>query len=155
MAQGPEGPTRAIRLIFSFGPEGVQLVSRQPVAMQVPPSDDVSGPAPMAGLAAELRTAGDDTTFRRYLTEAIPLDSEVFNPEAEGGMHRAPVAPESGVFTVLVPDDDRAEDLVLLVGPREVPPPIAAAVEARLEAEPGRPVELGRFRLREGAGGHG
>jgi hypothetical protein len=154
MAQGPEGPTRAIRLIFSFGPDGVQLVSRQPVAMQVPPSDDVSAPAPVAGLAAELRTREDETTFRRYLSEAIPRDSEVFDPDAEGGMHRAPVAPESGVFTVLVPDDDRAEDLVLLVGPRDMPPAIAPAVEARVEAEPRQPLELGRFRLREGPSGN-
>jgi hypothetical protein len=156
MAQRPEGPARAIRLLFSYGPDGVQLISRQVVAMQVPPSDDVSGPPPITGLAAELRTAGDETTFRRQLTDAIPSDSEVFEPDEEGGMHRAPVAPESGVFMVLVPDDERAEDLVLLVGPRDVPASIAPAVEPGLRAEPERVQELGRFRLREeGAGGNG
>jgi hypothetical protein len=135
--------------MFSYGPDGVRLIGRQVVDMQVPPSDDVSAPAPQRGLAAELRTPGDQPTFRRDLTEAIPVDSEVFDPDEEGGMHRAPVAPESGVFTVLVPDDERAEDLVLLVGPQDVPPSLARAVEPGLKAAPAEAQELGRFRLRE------
>lgn len=156
MAQAPEGPSRAIRLTFSYGPDGVQLIARQTVAMQVPPSDDVAAAPPQAGLTAELRTTGDDTTFRRDLPDAIPRDSEVFEPEEEGGMHRAPVAPQSGVFTVLVPDDESAEDLVLVLGTTDVPPSIARAMEGRLEAEGAEAQELARFPLREGGpGGNG
>jgi hypothetical protein len=151
VAQTPQGPDRAIRLTFSYGPDGIQLIGRQTVVMQVPPSDDSTLP-PTSGLAAELRTSVDEPTFRRNLAQAVPHDSEVFAPEGEGGMHRAPVAPESGVFTVLVPDDDRAEDLVLLVGPRDIPQSIARPVEPG--AEPGRPQELRRFPLREGPGGN-
>jgi hypothetical protein len=147
MAQTPQDPDRAIRLTFSYGPDGIQLIGRQALVMQVPPSDDATFP-PTSGLAAELRSGDDEPTFRRNLAQAIPHDSEVFAPEEEGGMHRAPVAPESGVFTVLVPDDDRAEDLVLLAGPRDVPESIARAVEPGVE--PGRPQELRRFPLREG-----
>jgi hypothetical protein len=155
MAQRPGGPSRAIRLTFSYGPDGVQLISRQTVAMHVPPGDEVTAPVPTSGLAAELRTAANDTSFRRFLPQAIPRDSEVFNPPEEGGVHRAPVAPESGVFTVLVPDDRSAEDLVLLVGPRDIPPSIAASVEQPPEDTAFAPAqELGRFRLRgESPGG--
>ena len=156
MAQAPEGTSRAIRLTFAYGPDGVQLVARQALAMQVPPTDDVSAAPSPVGLTAELRTTGDDITFRRDLPNAIPRDSEVFEPEGEGGMHRAPVAPETGVFTVLVPDDESAEDLVLVLGTTDVPPSIARAMEGRLEAEGAAAQELARFPLREGGpGGNG
>lgn len=149
MAQSPEDVSRALRITFSYGPDGIRLVSRQAVTMQVPPSDDVADAAPVSGPAAELRTADDQTTFRRHLAGAIPHDSEVFDPDAERGMHRAPVAPDRGVFAVLVPDDARAQDLVLLSAPRDLPPSIATSLEPRLRAAPMETQELGRFPLRE------
>ncbi len=143
-------PPRAVRLTFSYDADGIQLVSRQAVTMRVPPGDDPTAPVPATGFAAELRTPADDTTFRRVLHDAIPRDVEVFDPDLQRGMARAPVTRPSGVFTVLVPDDGRADEVVLLAGREDVPPSFDVPPEA--DVGPG-PVEVGRFRLREGGQG--
>ena len=144
------GPRRVVRLTFAFDEGGIRLIDRTPVEKRIPPSDDVVADPPPAALAAELRTSGDAPTFRRVLHEAIPQDVEVFDPDQ--GVSRHPVAPASGAFTVLVPDDEDASDVVLVAGVDAVPAqPGIEGQRAFRAAPPGEPVpqELARFPFRE------
>ena len=140
----PPGPDdaspRAVRLTFSFGPGGIQLVDRTPVAKRLPPADALPAALDATTIAAEVRGASDEPVFRRVMPRAIPQDVEVFDPDIPGGVRRDPSPPGSGVFTVLVPDDPAAGDVVLLGRPeRDVP-------GAGGETAPA--VEIARFPLR-------
>lgn len=140
-----------MRLTFAFDEDGIRLVDRTPVEKRIPPSDDVVDDPPPSALAAELRTAQDAATFRRVLHDAIPQDVEVFDPVE--GVSRRPVAPASGSFTVLVPDDADAEDVVLVAGADAMPEqPGIDSRESFRAAPPGArvPHVLGRFSLRGG-----
>ncbi len=156
------GAARSIRLTLTYDEQGVRVVDRTPVSKPVPPSvpsapsfgPRVAGappPLPDHAVVAELRSADDATTYRQIIEQAIPRDVEVFDPDVEHGMYRRPQPLSMGVFTVIVPDDQAAQDVVLLArdtgappGPSAAPPPGDAAA--------GAPVELARFSLRPGGG---
>ena len=89
-------------------------------------------------MAAELRSATGAPSYRVLVPHAIPADVEVFNPD--GTSHRDPTPPAQGVFTVLVPVDPDADEVVLLTRERQ---PTDQSAQAG-----GRPVEYGRFPLR-------
>ena len=141
MQQRPaqEAPPRgAVRLTFSFGLDGVQLIDRQVVDKRVPPPDELPPELDATTIAAEVRSATGDASFRRVVPQAIPVDVEVFSPD--GAPHRDPTPPSRGVFTVLVPDDPAGVEVVLLARER-----VSFDKPAQ---EGGRPIEYGRFSLR-------
>ena len=151
----PQDEPRSIRLTLAYDEAGVRVIDRTPVTKPVPPSveDDPGlhrrpGPAsrssPAHAVVTELRDAADATTYRQIVEHAIPHDVEVFDPAVERGARRHPQPLASGVFTVIVPDDERAESVVLLAGSRAAGAP--STVGRR--APPGGPVELTRFALR-------
>lgn len=156
---GSPGPDRlpvgALRLTFAYDASGIRLIDRTPVDKRVPPSEDPASAPSHEAVSAELRTAGDRPTFRVQLSPYdIPQSTEVFDPEADHGVYRIPVAPREGAFSIIVPDDDAAQDVVLLGGPTTTRPGFADA-PARAS---GPPQVLGRFSLRASggeAGGHG
>ena len=133
-------PSRAVRLTFSFGPEGVRLIDRQVIEKRVPPADAFPAELDATTLAAEVRSARGGPNFVRVIPQAIPVDVEVFDPSGE--VHRDPSPPERGVFTVIVPDDPDAVEIVLLAREPDRGP------TRRTAQEGGRPVEYGRFSLR-------
>ena len=98
---------------------------------------------PSDAVVTELRDAADATTYRQIVERALPHDVEVFDPAVERGVRRHPQPLPSGVFTVIVPDDERAESVVLLAGPDS-----RGAEHGRQAGPPGGPVELTRFPLR-------
>jgi hypothetical protein len=136
------GRTLGIHLVFA-DTDGIQLTARIPGALTVAPSDDVTAEPPATAISAELRTAKDVPTFRRVVHDAIPPTIEVFDPDR--GVHRLPRPRESGAFAVVVPDDERARDVVLVAGARGVPPELrfAPAPGARARAR-----EIARFSFR-------
>lgn len=149
-APGRERP-RAIRLTIAYDGDRMELVSRQSVAMRVPPSDPVGGmaetaeTAEMAGFWVDLKDAEDRTLFRRVMHEPIRRDVEVFSPDPRQTIQRAPMpegAEPRGVFSVVLPEMEAAE-AVSLIGP-----PLGPAVrELGVErAEPSR--EIARFALK-------
>lgn len=146
-APAPDEP-RAIRLTVAYDETGVRVIDRTPVEKPVPPSA-AELPAlgaqglPGHAVVAELRAGDDATTYRQIVEHAIPEDVEVFEPGVERGARRHPVPLAKGVFTVIVPDDESAESVVLLAGPRS-----RGAGMAPQAAAPGAPVELTRFPLR-------
>ncbi|HKF00569.1 MAG TPA: hypothetical protein VKG45_16760 [Actinomycetes bacterium] len=139
-----------VRLIFAYDADGIRLLARLPGPDAVPPGDDVDAEPPVTAIAAELRTAEDVPTFRRVVDAAIPASVEVFDPDT--GPFLDPRPPSSGAFDVVVPDDERARQVVLLAGAEGVPeglrfaPPPAARAADRV---------IARFDLRGGAHGAG
>jgi hypothetical protein len=156
----PSGRPGAIRLTLAYDDTGVTVIDRTPVVKPVPPSVPEPAsfraaaagdapPLPAHAVVAELRAADDTTTYRQVVEQAIPETREIFDPAFERGVRRSPFPPSSGVFTVIVPDDDRAETVVLLAGPRSTG---AARALAAAAAPSAGPVELTRFPLRAGGG---
>ncbi|HEX2222392.1 MAG TPA: hypothetical protein VHK06_07685 [Candidatus Limnocylindria bacterium] len=140
----PDRPARATRLTFAYDASGIRLIDRQPISRPAPPADEAPAQLTASDIVAELRTAADAATYRRVLPQAIRRDVEVFDPALPGGVRRDPSPPAAGVFTVIVPEDPAADEVVLLG--REEP----ADVPGMADEAGARPVEVGRFRLREG-----
>ncbi|WP_432513056.1 hypothetical protein [Kineococcus sp. SYSU DK001] len=142
-------PVRAVRLTFAYDSSGIRLIDRTPVDKRVPPGEDPGAAPSPDTVSAELRTAADRPTFRVRLSPYdIPQSTEVFDPGTERGVHRVPRAPTRGAFSVIVPDDAAAQDVVLLAGPSVAAGPGPADATARTSG----PQEIGRYRLREDGG---
>jgi hypothetical protein len=154
-------PPRSIRLTLAYDESGVRVIDRTPVTKPVPasvpapppsgaPARGAAQPLPTHAVVAELRSDDDSTTYRQIVEHAIPHDVEVFEPGVERGVRRHGVPLATGVFTVIVPDDEAASSVVVLAAPqsRMAPP------DADTRALAG-PVELTRFSLRGPDGGNG
>lgn len=138
------------RLTFAYRDGEIELVSQQRVEMRTP-----AAPAAPLGLEAveaqpafvyELRGAGSEVLHRVGAPDPIPTDVEVFSDDPERSVERAPHAPREGVFTVLVPEIEEAEEVRLL---RTVPSRGAAEAgpERATEAATASAVEVARFKL--------
>jgi hypothetical protein len=149
-----QGPM-AIRLTFAYDATGIRLIGRASVDKRAPPSADGTAPLPAAALLAELRSYDNETTYRQIIRDALPLDVEVFDPDAERGVYRSPKPLPSGAFSIVVPDDSGAKDLVLVAGPvTATHPSLVSLVRAAQDAlapemrKQPRLVVVGRFPLR-------
>jgi len=144
-AAGEAQQPGAVRLTFAYDTSGIRLVDRTPVGKAAPPSEDPGTVAPEGVLTVELRTPGDAVTYRQALPLVMTQTIEVHGgPE---GLQRVPNLLTSGAFTVVVPADETATEVVLTASAEALPPGLQAALAAA--APGGRPVELGRFRLRD------
>ena len=135
--------TDAVRLILRYEGADVSLVSRQRVAMLVPPSEplDVSLQE-RSGFWLEVRDKAGNALYRRLVHEPIRNDVEVFSDDPERSVARVPVERPSGVFSVVLPVPEDADHVALIGTPMEDRPAIA------------RVREIYRFSLRdEGEGG--
>jgi hypothetical protein len=117
----PQDEPRSVRLTLAYDEAGVRVIDRTPVTKPVPPNVE-EVPAFTAARAGEPQ---------------LPSHA------VERGVRRHPQPLPSGVFTVIVPDDERAESVVLLAGPGS-----RGAEHGRQAGPPGGPVELTRFALR-------
>jgi hypothetical protein len=141
----PSRPSKVVRLVFRYEGDEVHLVDRQRFEAPTPPAETVTAEA--QGAWVEVRSAEDETLFQRVLPGAVRADVEVFSPNPEQSVARAPVERPSGIFTVVVPETDVADHVVVLASG-------ISATEARISgqaepAAPSRPVELTRVSLRE------
>lgn len=150
-------PPRATRLTFSFGPDGIQLIDSQTIEKRVPASEPLPAELDATTVAAEARTADEALTFRAVIPQAIPRDVEVFDPDLEGGVRRDPSPPARGVFTVLIPESDAVEHVVLLARPRaaDIPPDQPDQERPMRDEQGARPVEVARFQIPGRADGNG
>lgn len=133
---------RAIRLVCVADADGVRVTSRSRLAKVVPPTEslpDVSSAAGRSGFWVEVRDAADRVRYRRVMAD--PLPSRLEAPAENGGFGQLPGAPSTGTFTVLVPDLDDGEELVLMRGSGRGAGPATAA--DRVSGE------LARISLRE------
>ena len=136
---------RSERLTFEYDQAGVRLVRRTPREKPAPPGDDLGTPPPADTLWAEVRGAAGETLYRRTLRDAVPQRTEVFEPE--GRIRSVPYAPETGVFSVVLPVGPPADEALVIAGPevRLAQPGLRASPD-----EEGRPRELVRVSLRRG-----
>ena len=126
---------RSERLTFEWDAAGVRLSRRITREKGAPRGDDLERPPRPDSLWIEVRDAGGTVQYRRGLRDAINQRAEVFEPD--GTIQSVPYAPETGVFTVVVPVDRRAREAVILAGPE------AELAQAGLQPGPG---EEGRVR---------
>ena len=137
---------KAVRLTFAYDQDGIRLIDRTKVQKRPPepaPEPDVR----RAGLTAELRAAGDRATYRQTIDQGLPRDVEVFDPKLTRGVYRSPEPLREGAFSIIVPDDAEAEELVLLTAPE--PARRRPGAGPTFSGAPGRPVEIARFRLKD------
>ena len=147
MTDAPPGEDeRALRLIFTFRGEHVELLEAQRVAMFIPVAHPPEDPGPRSGFWVELRDHSGAPVFLEVMHHPMASDWEVFPADPAGEIVRQPVQERSGAFTVVVPEREDAVDLVLM-GSRP-------AVELRNQAA----TEVARFEmatLRRQAEGYG
>jgi hypothetical protein len=135
---------RSERLTFEWDASGVRLSRRITREKGAPRGDDLERPPRPDSLWIEVRDAGGTVRYRRGLRDAITQHAEIFEPD--GRIHAARYAPETGVFTVVIPVDRRAKEAVVVAGPQ------AELAQPGLQPGPGeegRARELARAPLEE------
>lgn len=115
-----EKPMKAIRMLFSFDGQHVQLVSQQSVEMVLPPSDPVQGMEGHKGFWYELRDAQERPLYRLVMHNPMSEDVEVFSDDPKQSVARQPVPNRKGVFVVVVPDTEEGRTVTLSSSPRRV-----------------------------------
>jgi hypothetical protein len=104
---------RTLRLRFRASGNEVTLLSVERLAMICPPS---VGEQPSAGVNGgswiELRDRDDATTFFRVLNDPLRASVEIHSPD--GAIRREFDPAATTTFEVLVPDDPRAQTLVVM-----------------------------------------
>jgi len=111
--QSPGGPTRVLRLTFSYEGNKIRLVSRQSVEMILPPSDPGQGYEGESGFWYSLNDPQERTVYRRVMQSPIRHDVEVFSDDPKESISRAEVSNPRGSFVLLVPDVAEARTLSL------------------------------------------
>ena len=152
---GVPAPPRAVRLTFTYEGDEVRLVSRQPVEMITPPSDMLSGYEDEQGFWIEVRNDQEETLHRRVMQDPLRRDVEVFLPDPEQSVVRAPVENPMGSFSVVIPDLEEADHVALLSSGAPSAAARGVSPEAAARAPAGPASEFARFSLRPDHGGGG
>jgi hypothetical protein len=140
-------PARAVRLIFEYDGDQVQLVSQQPVDMAVTESDVAS--AERRGFYVETRDAAGLTLASVPARNAFIGSTEVFPEQHDEPITRVEVERPRGAFTVVVPAPGDADHVSLIqVASGQADPTAPASLNAGLAEEGARVVELARFPLK-------
>ena len=113
-------PAKAVRMIFAFEGEHVQLISQQSVEMILPPSDPVKGVEGQKGFWYELRDAQDHPLYRQVMHNPMQEDVEVFSDDPKQSIARQTMPNRKGVFVVVVPDTADGHAVTLSSSPRRV-----------------------------------
>jgi hypothetical protein len=142
---GGQGSPRSKRLIFAYDATGVHLTRETTREKPAPRGDELSRPPPPDHLWVEVRDPDGAVVYRRTLVNAIPQDTEVFEPD--GRIRSVPHTPDTGVFTVVVPFDTRTVEAVVVAGPEAE---LAQPGLRMAEAPEGQARELARASLRRG-----
>jgi hypothetical protein len=139
-----DGPVDAIRLTIRYGGDRFEIVKRTRVRKVVPPSapllddDDVE-----FGAWAEVR-AGGRSVYRQLLADQLGRDIEVFTSDPDRPISRVAVDDPVGVFTVIVPMLDDADEIAIVGPPRDAP-----ERRRRKASEPATVQDLATFSLRD------
>jgi hypothetical protein len=138
-------PSRSKRLTFTYDASGVRLTRETIREKPAPRGDDLRRAPRPDRLWVEVRGSTGAVLYRQTVADAIPQHAEVFEPD--GRIRSVPYTPDTGVFSVIVPFDDRTEEAVVVAGPQ------AEFAQEGLEPAAlakGEPRELARAPLKEG-----
>lgn len=110
-------PVRAVRLIFEYDGDRVQLVSQQAVEMVVTGFDIAR--EQQAGVYVDARDADGKTLARVAARNAFATSAEVFSERPGEPIVRVDLANPKGAFTVVVPAPTEASQVTVV---RVAPP---------------------------------
>ena len=105
---------KAVRLIFAYDGDNIELVSQQPVNMMVPDSDEINDKVSLNGAWLELKNNKNKTIHQQILHDAFRYDTEVFSDDPKVSVSRIPASNPKGAFTVLIPDVEDAQSVSLM-----------------------------------------
>jgi hypothetical protein len=120
---------QSVRLTFSYDGSKIKLLSQQKVDMIAPPSDSVEDFKGRSGFWFELRDTKGEALYRRVAHPPIEADREVFSNDPKESIQRQPVESPKGVFTVVIPDHEKADTVSLHSSPTEKKDSFQAASE--------------------------
>lgn len=113
--KGDAAPTRALRLTFSYSPNGIHLDEIQPLeGMPLPPTDPIQH-GPEAGFWYELRDAKNATLYRQVVDNPIRHEAEVYTKGAP--IDRLTKEDHADTFTLLVPSLEGVTTIALFSSP--------------------------------------
>jgi hypothetical protein len=104
--------TKAVRLVFSYEGDRVELIAQQPLETITQPSDEIDDAPQRSGFWFQLEDAAGAALYQRVAQNPIRPDREIFSPEGET-VGRVPDVERKGVFTIVVPDVKGAERVTL------------------------------------------
>jgi hypothetical protein len=114
---GGAGPTKALRLTFSYSRKGIHLDEIQPLeGMPLPPTDPIQH-GPEAGFWYELRDAKNATLYRQVLENPLRHEAEVYTEGAP--IDRQTLEDHADSFTLLVPSLEGVTTIALFSSPRD------------------------------------
>ena len=128
----------AIRLTFSYQGESVKLIKEQTLDMIVPPSHDFEHRKDASGFWVEVLDKKRNTIYRRSSENPIKHYAEVRSDDPDRPLYMERIKDPSGIFTILVPDTRRAQDVALF----------SSAFTPEKKLSPA--VEIARFKLHGG-----
>jgi hypothetical protein len=138
--------TQAVRLIFEYEGDRVNLVTKQPVNMVVTGFDIAQ--ASQLGYYIDARDANNKTLVRVPAHNAFDTSTEVFPEQAGDPIVRIDMPIPRGSFTVVVPVSDRASHVTIVrIAPREPDAPFLG--ERATSPVPGIPevIDVASFSL--------
>ena len=142
-------PVAAYRLVLEYNRGAVKLRDVVPVTKTLAPTETGLGGGASAiaparqGAWYEVRSQQGTVLYRRLMHDPAAVSFEGPASPAGGEITRVETVVDQGVFTVLVPQDPNAAEVVLFAPPHDAP---AARPRAVPSAEPPRPAqEIGRI----------
>jgi len=142
------GQPAAVRLIFEYEGDQVQLVAQQRVDVAVPGLDLDVSPTPRPGHYVEVRSTTNEALSRVPIREALGGSVEVFPEEPGSPITRVDVPEPRGAFTVVLPVSEAA-DQVAVVRVTQRQPEAQALAGGATSSVPGEPeiVDIASFPL--------
>jgi hypothetical protein len=110
---------RCIRLIFSYQDSKIDLISQQDVEMIIPPSKDLNYDKNQSGFWYDLHDKDGKILYHDYVFNPIQTSVEILSDSNDGSFKRIPIEHPKGVFTLLIPQIDEAQELILYSSPIE------------------------------------
>ena len=138
----------AVRLVFRYEGDRVELIAQQPLEKVTQPSDEIEDAAERSGFWFQLEDAAGAALYRRVARNPIRATREVFSPEGET-VTRVPDVEQKGVFTVIVPAVEGAERVTLQSDQpaRSLDEPRDSSEEAGAPKSPRRATTIASFKL--------
>lgn len=113
----PQRPARALRLIFSYKGSRTKLESKHSIEMIALPSDTTEEYKDRSGFWVELRDKEERVVYRKIMRNPIQVELEAPSGDPSRPFTRIENPNPEGTFSVLVPDVETAEALVLYASP--------------------------------------
>ncbi len=134
---------RAVRILFKYDGEHMEVVDQQPIDMVAFPSDSIDVEN-VSGIWHEVQDAQGAVLYRRVIHPPLANHIEVPTGDDEHPLAYRPAEGASQLLTIIVPDFPEARSLVLFerrpdvsLGARDIPTP----------SRPPSPRVIGRIEL--------